>query len=231
MNVALCLPSHGPPFRKHLRSVDALLRAEPSWFRLEHSGPNCDLVRSILAMAAIADKADVIVMADADMTFSVDAAQTIVREADARQALVGCLYLGKKRGGEPQVSLLPGTKELRCYEGGSVFEVNAIGFGLVAFPVSMLTAMVERLGMVAQRVGERLYFPWWSNDCSHNLMHSDDYSFCRRARLSGFRNFADSRHRVGHLGEHEYFLEDAAPRELALDFLMRGEEPQKEAAE
>jgi hypothetical protein len=106
--------------------------------------------------------------------------------------------------------------------------VHSIGFGLVAFPAEMLLTIATRQKLVAQRIGAKTYRPWFTNDPAWDAMHSDDYSFCKRARIAGFKVFADTRQRVGHVGLHTFHLEDMAGRPLLKSLALAQEERPKE---
>ncbi len=225
MNVAVCLPSHGGAYRGHEKCLAALRHAEPSWNFLELAGAPCiDIARAVLAEQALEVGADMLLWLDADMTFTVETARTVVREAAERRAIVGCLYAGKKLGGDPQAVFKGAERPIDCFESGSVIEVHAIGFGVVAFPAAMLGVIARELSLRAQQIGEKFYRPWFTSDPTWDCMHSDDYSFCRRAREAGYRVFADTRQRVGHIGLHTFHLEDMAGRPL-LKHLRLAQEP------
>jgi hypothetical protein len=226
MTVAVCRPTFGAPFRRHLKCLRDLFRAHPEWLDIESGGPCVDVVRNVLAEHALARGADTLVWLDADMTFTVTTVDALVAECRARQAIVGCLYAEKRSAALPQVSLLEPRAAIRCFAGGEVLKVEAIGFGVVAHPASILEAVAKTLR--AQVVGPgQTARPFFTGDPSAPQMHSDDYSFCRRARLAGFSVYADARHRVGHLGEYEYHLEDCAPRPRyeTLELALKAQEP------
>lgn len=166
---------------------------------------------------------------DADMTFSVETAREIVQRSATTGHMIGCLYTSKILGGEPQACFLK-QEVIHCYENGGHYEVAAIGFGVVAVPAPMLLVMAEKLGLPWQRIGKKEYRPWFSADPRWPTMHSDDYCFCRRVREAGFKIFVDTRHRVGHCGEHVFHLEDMVrklPPEISeerLAAILAGEE-------
>jgi hypothetical protein len=181
---------------------------------LELPGMPCiDIGRASLAESALRAKADVLLWLDADMVFNVSTCESIIADAMRLEAVVGCLYAGKKFGAKPQVAFLPRTKDLVCFDGGELVEVEAIGFGVTAHPAFMLEMIAEKQKLPRLHVLEHTLRPWFTtrSDGGWREMHSDDYAFCRRARESGFRIFADTRQRVGHIGLHTYQLEDARP--------------------
>lgn len=212
MQVVIGLPSHGGAYRGFERCLGALLRAHPEWKVAEFKECPCvDISRAAIAEGVIRERSgDVILWLDADMTFSVETCETIVREAWERQTLVGCVYSGKKFGAMPQCVFPNGLTKLDFFEKGSVVEVEAIGFGVVAHPVAMLETIAAKCELAPQGVGKMRVRPWFTGDPRWESMHSDDYCFCRRARQAGFKLYADTRQRVGHIGFHTYHLEDSA---------------------
>lgn len=234
MRVAVCLPSHGAAFRDHEKCLARLRVAKPDWLFLELPGMPCiDIGRASLAESALREKADVLLWLDSDMVFNVSTCDEIVAQAMAQQAVVGCLYAGKKFGAKPQCAFLAGTGAFTAYEGGSLLEVEAIGFGVVAHPASMLEGVAKKLHLPTLKILDFSIRPWFTTDATGKweAMHSDDYAFCRRAREAGYRIFADTRQRVGHIGFHTYMLEDAIPLTRAPSLLLQFEDTKKEAAE
>lgn len=220
MRVGICLVSHGAAYREHEQCLSKLRVAHPDWVEFHLPGMPCvDIGRASVAESALrwakeSTEKTMLLWLDADMTFSVETCEQVLAEANARDALVGCLYAGKKFGAAPQVAWLEEMGDsLVCFKGGSVVEVEAIGFGCVAMPAAMLEIIAEKLSLPRLKVLELTLRPWFTTDTSGRWpgMHSDDYAFCKRAREAGFKIFADSRQRVGHIGLHTYFLEDAMP--------------------
>lgn len=222
MKAALCLVSHGAAYRDHEKSLARLRHAHPDWIELELAGMPClDIGRASVAESGLfwaedARKAGhenpVLVWLDADMVFSVRTIEEVAAAAIEKDSLVGCLYAGKKFGAQPQAAWLEGGEsEVICFKGGGLHEVAAIGFGVVAMPASMLERVAEFHKLPRLAVLDHAFRPWFTNDPSWGVMHSDDYAFCRRAREAGFKIWADTRQRVGHIGLHTYQLEDALP--------------------
>lgn len=174
--------------------------------------------------------ADMLLWLDADMVFSADTCRAVVKEAWERHAVVGCVYAGKKLGSDPQC-VFKGGGEIPFFELGKVLEVHAIGFGVVAFPAFMLENIASFHKLKPRRVGDGTFRPWFTDDPSWDLVHSDDYAFCKRAREAGFKVFADTRQRVGHVGLHTFNLEDMAGRPLKKALILAQEERPQEAAE
>jgi len=231
MNVAICAPSHGSAYRAHERCLSDL-RRETGWPLLPLDDfPNIDIARSIIAETAIAMGVEVTLWVDADMTFGVGSCRQIVEEALSRRAIVGALYLGKSFSGAIQARFFPGTTEVQAFKGGGVIEVEGIGFGVTAVHTEVFTGTREKLGMKGLRLNPRdprSYTPWFSTNLDGEFFQSDDYAFTERARRAGYKVFADTRQRVGHLGTHEFMLEDALPLKRATSLVLPITDPNKE---
>jgi hypothetical protein len=238
MRVAVCTPSHGPAYRRHERCLRALFHAHPDWQPLELPGcPNTDVARNSITESALkwaAEQVDgpcVTLWLDADMTFTVQTCETICREALERNAVVGCLYAAKRFGGKAQCAFFEDQQSFTAFEGGTLIEVEAIGFGCVAVPVRLFEPIASHAKLPPLRVLDRTFRAWFTTEPRDwDQLHSDDYAFCRRARAAGFRIFADARQRVGHIGDHEFHLEDCLPL-LRVPSFIAHLKPQTEDAE
>lgn len=211
MKVAVLLPSHGPAFRKHERCLSKLQRDKPDWQYIELPNmPVLDIARARLTSEALrTDNPDVLLWIDADMTFEVGACEAIVATALARQAVVGCIYAQKKFGGQPQVKFAPGVDVVRYYGRGGLYEADWVGFGLTAVPVSIVRAMISADTQKKTFLGVPVS-PLYTTPSDSEWMMVDDEAFCSRVRALGYHVYVDTVHRLGHLGEHEFVLEDMA---------------------
>lgn len=205
MNVTVCLPSRGPLTAGHATSREELFRARPSWQKCEvRDHPCLYIVRSVIAEDALSTGAEVLLWIDSDIVFSIDAAVSIVEEASARRAVVGAVYSKKKLG----APLVVGTKR-NFHMGEPPLEVEWVGFGLTAVHRSVF----EKIDCPPMTIDGHQARPWFTpkTDGSWDELLLDDASFCRRARESGCRIFADPRIRVGHEGVEKrvYYPEDS----------------------
>lgn len=188
--------------------------AEPTWQALEpFYCPNLNLGRAAIAEKALELGFDVLLWIDSDITFSVDAARGIVERAHELDALVGGLYLEKKLGGRPRADFLETIQGRLFAPDSPMLEVRSIGFGLVAHRASMLTSIAAHHALPWQSIegDERVPVrvrPFFTPDTRSATTTTDDYVFCTRAREAGFKIFADTRFRLGHLGEYEFTLDD-----------------------
>lgn len=211
--LALCLPRYGAPEPEHLECLDALLiTTEAGPYRLGMaigSGPNIDIVRAQIANQAAS--ADLWLWLDADMVFDPVEVLRMVIEADERQAIVGGLYTSKRPGGSLQAS--PVGAELVCFEGGGLVPAKAFGFGCVAMPSRLYTRIAKALEVRGVDVRGEQLLPLFQPLVSDGAYHSDDYSFCMRARRAGVSLYVDTRPRLGHVGRCTYYVDDPPPVE------------------
>ena len=220
MNVTICLPRRGAPIEEHERCLFGLFKRHPDWRPLMLPGPNIDIVRACLVETALSEGASVVLFLDGDNTFTVEACEAVVEEAAARLAVVGALY-AQKPSGRP--ALRWHGESLVCYEGGGLYEVMGVGLGVTA----IAREVFEGIRLEKKAMNGLLVRPWFTSDISWDELLPDDDSFCRRAREAGFRVFVDTRHRVGHVGPHEFFLEDAARAVRPKSLVLTGAEDKK----
>lgn len=217
MKIALCLPTHGAAYRSHELSLRALDKQGHEWTFLALDGnPNLNIARGAIAEDALLLGADVALWVDGDVSFEPGTPARIAKCALEADAVVGAVYLEKRLGGSPRVDFLPETKHVTFYEGGGMLEVEKIGFGLVAHPVSMLERIAQKTALETSFYGDKPIRHWFTSDPRWHEFHSDDFAFCRRARDAGFKIFADTSERIVHHGEHGFVLEDMRPRKLAV---------------
>ncbi len=168
-----------------------------------------DRSRSIHATLAMEAGYDVLVFIDDDIRFRAADLYQLIREADARQTVVGCLYTKRKAPIELVGCPLDGPQDLQIGEAGSVREVRYVGTGLVAIPRLVLSSMVGslpklRTGAILEDGGELHIWPFFMPMAYDVIYLSEDYAFCQRAKDAGFKILADTRIILGHVGEHVY---------------------------
>lgn len=230
MKVAVLLPAHGAAFRRHEQCLRELTRAEPSWTCLQlPQASNIEFCRTALAAEAERRGAECVLWIDADVTFAVESARSIVGQAFQRQAVVGGPYLQQKFGGAPRVDFLD-AMPVTFGPDGATTPVRALGFGFVAHPVSVLSRMREhhRLPRLRMRKPVEWGWPWFASTAPgwEELM-GEDYAFCRRAREAGIHVFCDTRIELGHLGEHEFVISDLRPLERPRTVILEPKEESK----
>jgi 2-polyprenyl-6-methoxyphenol hydroxylase-like FAD-dependent oxidoreductase len=94
--------------------------------------------------------------------------------------------------------------------GGEVREVKSVGLGLTAIPRIVFENVAARTLNVKSLRNPRSARAWFATtDPKWDDMESDDFAFCRRVREAGMAIYADSRHRVEHVGLESFALEDA----------------------
>lgn len=210
--LALCLPRYGAPEPEHAECLDAFIEAAQYRYRVAKApgtGPNIDIVRAQIASQAA--QADVWLWLDADMVFDAAEVLTMVVASVELGAIVGGLYISKRAGGSLQAS--PVGDELTCFAGGGLAPAKAFGFGCVAMPSRLYTRIAEELGVRPVDVRGEQVIPLFQPIVSDGVYHSDDYSFCMRARRAGVSLYVDTRPRLGHVGRHTYFLDDRGAAE------------------
>ncbi len=234
LKVAVCRPKFGQAYDDHVSSIYMLDKAEPGWKHFRHGGPCVDIVRSIIAESALKSGADVLLWIDADMVFKPEDAQALVRQAHELDTLVGALYVQKTFGADINVVWQNEEQKVSCFASpdAGLVEVAMIGFGMVAHPAGMLERIARWKDLPALQVKNFTLRPWFTCDFRKwETFHSDDYVFCRHARECGYKLYADSRIRVGHIGQHTYALEDAGGPLKRFDALDLKAIEKKEAAE
>lgn len=223
--LALCLPRYGSLEPEHAECLDALLVATESGpYRLGMAvgtGPNIDIVRAQIAYHAA--QVDLWLWLDSDMVFDSAEVLRMVAEADERQAVVGGLYVAKTPGGALQASV-PG-EQVECFGTGSVVPAKAFGFGCVAMPARLYPLIAARLGVKPTELEPGVeVLPLFRPVVDAEGYHSDDYSFCLRARAAKVPLYVDTRPRLGHVGRYTYYLDDlGAPERVASLTLKLGD--------
>ncbi len=141
-----------------------------------------------------------------------------------------CGIYPKKGKRELAIHVLPGTKQLTFGEGAGLVEIlyAATGFLLVQREVYATIQAKLALPVCNESFGKPLvpyFMPLVHHDPERGVWYlSEDYAFCQRARDAGFRIFADSSLRLGHVGSYVYSWEDAGgelPRYKRYDYLLR----------
>lgn len=168
-----------------------------------------DRSRSIHATLAMEEGYDVLVFIDDDIRFRAADLYQLIREADARQTVVGCLYTKRKAPIELVGCPLSKPEDLQIGEAGNVREVRYVGTGLVAIPRLVLSSLAGalpklRTGAILEDGGELHIWPFFMPSAHEGVYLSEDYAFCQRAIDAGFHIFADTRIILGHVGEHVY---------------------------
>ncbi|MFD8247394.1 hypothetical protein [Nocardia sp. NPDC059691] len=184
-----------------------------------------DQARSQIATDALAQGFEELMWIDADVRFEPKSVE-MLRSHDL--PVVGGIY-AKKMARELVCSLLPGTTKITFGEGGGVIEIRyaACGFLLTRRNVYEKILQREKLPVCNTQFGRAnipFFLPMIIPDGENHWYLGEDYSFCERARKSGFAIHADTRIRLEHIGKYGFTWEDAGngrDRYSSFDFTIR----------
>lgn len=171
-----------------------------------------DHARSMLATAALEDGFDETLWIDADTRFDPD---DVDRLRSHKLAITAGVYARKSRRGGLAMAPIPGTREVILGKGGGLVEVLYVGAGFLLVRREAYIAMRERFRLPLCDEGKsRATIPFFMpmiEDWGGKLKYlGEDYAFCRRARLCGYKIMADTSIRLWHIGAYHYGYEDAA---------------------
>jgi hypothetical protein len=166
--------------------------------------------RSMIATSALHEGFEELLWVDSDIAFTADAVDKL-RAHDV--SVAGAVYSQKGRRGLCMNPLtLPTT--LTFGPGGGLVEVLNIGTGFLltrraAYEDVQRHHDLPRCGADVPGIIPFFHSIIDGSKESGFRYLSEDYSFCHRARAAGHEIFADTSIRVGHVGDYEYFWEDA----------------------
>lgn len=179
---------------------------------LLRGGSQIDLARSGMVSIALARGCQETLWIDSDMTFEPDDVERI-RALDL--PITAGLYMKKDRSGLA-CKFLDGTRKVVMGANGGVVEVRYAGTGFlhvrrgVYEGIEAFYKLPKCGGYYDPAVKIVPYFiPAVAPDGAGGFDYlSEDYVFCHRAREAGFKIMADTRVRIGHLGQCEYSWDD-----------------------
>ena len=210
-DVTLCVPYFGGKDDHHLSCIDAA-RALGFRFRQIVGHPYIDQARCLLAELALSDSTTVVLFIDHDIIFNPVDLLPLAEAAVQHQAVVSGLYLTRKKGGSPVVTLKPPVPaELICYEGGGLYPCLTLPGGFTAIPSSILENMNVPSAFLGD--GKTQVRLWFFNDPftiepGKMFWGGEDFRFSQRVIEAGFPLFVDTRPRLIHRGMHNFGLED-----------------------
>ncbi|GAA5063166.1 hypothetical protein [Nocardia callitridis] len=169
-----------------------------------------DQGRSQMATDAMFDDYEAMMWIDSDVGFNADAVD-MLREQDLP---IVCGIYPRKGARQLACKLLPDTPRVLFGEGGGPMEIcyAPMGFCFTQRVVYETMIVHEQLPICNQqfkRITVPYFLPLIVPDGDDHLYLSAEYSFCERARRSGFDIIADTRIRLSHIGKHTYVWEDA----------------------
>lgn len=154
------------------------------------SGTLVYMARNKLAHAALDEGYTHMLWLDSDMVFTENALDDLMF---AGKKFVSCIYHARRRCHESCLfeSYEPVPKKFQTYPQG-VFEIAACGFGGVFMDVQVIRDIQDKFGS--------LFTPLPAM--------GEDVSFCKRARETGYKLYADSSVVMGHIGHITIYPED-----------------------
>lgn len=186
-----------------------------------------DKARSIMATKALEDGYEEIVWIDQDMTFDPGAVDVLRSHG---MPVVGGIYAIKSKEGGLAVHLLNGWKTLNFGLNGGLIEIRWAATGFLYTKREVYEKIKEKFKLPTcgqEYSGE--FIPYFhplifNNDGIYNYL-GEDFSFCERARQCGYKIYADTTIRLGHIGKYTYYWEDfAGDRPRAQTFELEFEE-------
>ncbi len=196
----------------HPECDDALKELERRGYPVRRVGGYAaiDQGRNQMATDAMVDGFEETVWIDSDIGFHAD---DVERLRSHPVSIVSGIYPQK---GKRSIAghILPGTLNIVFGEAGGLVEMLylATGFLLVRREAYLGIQRTLHLPVCNERHG-RPTIPYFmpmirTQDDGHWYL-AEDYSFCERARQSGFKCYADTRIRLWHIGWYRYGWEDA----------------------
>lgn len=169
-----------------------------------------DAARNQMASDALAKGFDELMWIDADVVFDPDDVDKLRRH----DVPLVCGIYPKKSRRQFACAFLPQTRQVVFGVQGGLIEIRYCGFGFTLTRRTLYETMQRQLHLpVCNRHFQTPLVPyfgplvWGEGEQAWYL--SEDYSFCERARRSGFRVLADTRIRLWHVGAYRYGWEDA----------------------
>jgi predicted O-methyltransferase YrrM len=202
-------------------------RGYPVWRYRGYSA--VDAVRNQMATDAVGRGFAETFWVDADVAFDPDD----VDRLRAHDLPFTCGVYPKKGPRQFACEFLSGTPAVRFGKRGGLVEVRYCGFGFVHVRREVFLEVQRRLALpVCNRRFESPLVPFFEPtavpDPGGHWALSEDYAFCERARLCGFKVVADTSVRLWHVGPYRYGWEDAGsppPRYPDYTFHLPGGAP------
>ena len=169
-----------------------------------------DLARSTIASAAIRDGFEETLWIDSDIGFNPDD----VERLRSHQLPVVCGVYAKKAKRELACKFLDDTTNIQFFKNVGLMELMyaATGFLLVQRQVYLDLQKKLNLPVCNSMFGESivpLFLPMIREYQGGHWYLGEDFSFCERARQTGYKIMADTTIRLWHIGSYPYAWEDA----------------------
>ena len=224
---AVLVPTLGPVEHKCDESLKKL--EERGYHVIRMRGySQIDLGRSQLASDVLDQGFEETLWIDSDVVFEPD---DVERLRSHGKEIVSAIY--PKKGRRALAShVLPGTKEIVFGKEGGLVEILYAATGFLLVKRKVYHDIQHQLGLPScnQRFGQPVvpyFLPLIKPDGIGQWYLSEDYSFCERARQCGYKIWADTSIRLGHIGKYTYYWEDAGsdlPHYETYHFHLKGPE-------
>jgi hypothetical protein len=191
-----------------------------------------DAARNLMATEALGEGFEELMWIDSDIAFEPGS----VDQLRSHGLPLVCGLYPKKVEKQFASHFLPGQTSITFGQGGGLLEIlyAAAGFLLVRCEVFHDIQVQQALPVCNEHLGQRIipyFLPMYVADQAGHRYLSEDFSFCERARRSGYRIVADTTIRLQHIGIYGYGWEDVGtslPRYSTFHFhfpLSGGEAP------
>lgn len=183
MKIALGLPTNRLIRPKTVKSLmDLIAYSKYDWHIIVSTrGYNTSENRNYIAAQSVKNNCDYLFFVDDDMVIPPNTVDKLLAH---NKDIIGGIYLTKYENPKPVVEYLDEKKD-------GLFEVKAIGTGCM---------------LIKTDVFRKLPQPWFKYEWYPNGMvkRSHDWIFCEDARNAGYKIWADSTLKIGHIGLYEF---------------------------
>ncbi len=211
------IPYIGNRFAAHVKCMNELLKSGVNI--IEHN--DCtylDMAQACLVDSALdTTEAEVFMFIEHDMVFqAADVEGMIERLLASEYDALGAFYPLKRFGVQQYIGRLENPcGEVIFYQPG-LHPAEFLGFGFTAIRRTVFERLAFSLPYVPCPAVGRYIHPYFLHSIEsfrgtdEIKYHGNDVAFYNRMHQAGFKIAADLQVKVGHLGGHEYHLEDAS---------------------
>ena len=166
-----------------------------------------DRLRSVAATTFLRhDWAPYMIFLDDDIVFHPDDIKRIVNDLRSGYDLVGGTY--SVRTGA-QLASFGGEEGGRVSIDGNIQEIKWLATGFMGFSKKLLQDMVDQLKLPLLHEGQWCEcYPFFIFKNDGNMLFSEDWEFCEKAKKVGRKVYMDTGVLVGHIGDKIYSIED-----------------------
>lgn len=169
-----------------------------------------DQARNSICAGALRDGFEELIWIDSDIGFSPDD----VERLRSHNQPICCGIYPKKGRRELACHVMPGQDSVLFGADGGLVEIKYCGAGFLLVKRQVFERLQTDLNLPLcnEHFGEPIvpfFQPMVLEDPGKRWYLAEDYAFCERARLCGYRIMADTSIRLKHIGSYEYSWEDA----------------------